>query len=224
MSEEKIVIVEGTSCAGKTTLCENLKKQGWVVLPEAIRYLEEETNKKGDEASPIPGTQEEEEYYQDQLFRVEKQKILEANELRRQGKKVVIDKSAIAIVATAKAFEKQKGFDGTFKRAYMKYCQMLQELKDKGLIECDVFLLLTADYSTICERNKTRNHVLDGIWIEQKTIANQREVLEGVTNQIVGSISGNTVKKRVLDTSNLTKMQVVEKFNGFLNDLERDEI
>ena len=72
--------------------------------------------------------------------------------------------------------------------------------------------------------NKTRNHVLDGIWIEQKTIANQREVLEGVTNQIVGSISGNTVKKRVLDTSNLTKMQVVEKFNGFLNDLERDEI
>lgn len=224
MSEEKIVIVEGTSCAGKTTLCENLKKQGWVVLPEAIRYLEEETNKKGDEASPIPGTQEEEEYYQDQLFRVEKQKILEANELRRQGKKVVIDKSAIAIVATAKAFEKQKGFDGTFKRAYMKYCQMLQELKDKGLIECDVFLLLTADYSTICERNKTRNHVLDGIWIEQKTIANQRKVLEGVTNQIVGSISGNTVKKRVLDTSNLTKMQVVEKFNGFLNDLERDEI
>lgn len=224
MSEEKIVIVEGTSCAGKTTLCENLKKQGWVVLPEAIRYLEEETNKKGDEASPIPGTQEEEEYYQDQLFRVEKQKILEANELRRQGKKVVIDKSAIAIVATAKAFEKQKGFDGTFKRAYMKYCQMLQELKDKGLIECDVFLLLTADYSTICERNKTRNHVLDGIWIEQKTIANQREVLEGVTNQIVGSISGNTVKKKVLDTSNLTKMQVVEKFNGFLNDLERDEI
>lgn len=224
MSEEKIVIVEGTSCAGKTTLCENLKKQGWVVLPEAIRYLEEETNKKGDEASPIPGTQEEEEYYQDQLFRVEKQKILEANELRRQGKKVVIDKSAIAIVATAKAFEKQKGFDGTFKRAYMKYCQMLQELKDKGLIECDVFLLLTVDYSTICERNKTRNHVLDGIWIEQKTIANQREVLEGVTNQIVGSISGNTVKKRVLDTSNLTKMQVVEKFNGFLNDLERDEI
>lgn len=58
MNEGKIVIVEGTSCVGKTTLCENLKKQGWVVLPEAIRYLERKTNKKGDEASPIPGTQE----------------------------------------------------------------------------------------------------------------------------------------------------------------------
>ena len=120
MNKGKIVIVEGTSCVGKTTLCENLKKQGWTVLPEAIRYLEKETNKKGDEASPIPGTQEEEEYYQDQLFRVEKQKILEANELRKQGKKVIIDKSAIATVATAKAFEEQKGFNGTFKRAYIQ--------------------------------------------------------------------------------------------------------
>ena len=79
MNEGKIVIVEGTSCVGKTTLCEELKKLGWIVLPEAIRYLEQETGKSGDEASPIPGSQEEEEYYQDQLFRIEKQKILEAN-------------------------------------------------------------------------------------------------------------------------------------------------
>ena len=55
-----------------------MKKLGWIVLPEAIRYLEQETGKSGDEASPIPGSQEEEEYYQDQLFRIEKQKILEA--------------------------------------------------------------------------------------------------------------------------------------------------
>ena len=132
MNEGKIVIVEGTSCVGKTTLCEELKKLGWIVLPEAIRYLEQETGKSGDEASPIPGSQEEEEYYQDQLFRIEKQKILEANKLKKQGKKVIIDKSAIATVATAKAFEEPKGFNGTFKRAYMKYCEMLQELKNEG--------------------------------------------------------------------------------------------
>lgn len=224
MSKGKIVIVEGTSCVGKTTLCENLKKQGWIVLPEAIRYLEKETKKKGDEASPIPGTQEEEEYYQDQLFRVEKQKILEANELRKQGKKVIIDKSAIAIVATAKAFEKQKGFNGTFKRAYIKYCEMLQEVNNKGLIECDVFLLLTADYNTILKRNRTRNHILEGVWLEEKTIENQRQVLEKITNQIIGSDSKNTIKKKTLDTSNLTKKQVLDEFNGLLNNLERYEL
>lgn len=224
MNEGKIVIVEGTSCVGKTTLCENLKKQGWIVLSEAIRYLEKETNKKGDEASPIPGTQEEEEYYQDQLFKVEKQKILEANELRKQGNKIIIDKSAIATVATAKAFEEQKGFNGTFKRAYIKYCEMLQELKDKGLIECDIFLLLTADYNTICNRNKTRNHVLEGVWIEEETIINQRKVLEKLTNQIVGSASQNTIKKKILDTSNLTRKQVLDEFNELLNNREKDKL
>ena len=76
MNKGKIVIIEGTSCVGKTTLCENLQKQGWNVLPEAIRYLEQETGKLGDDASPIPGSQEEEEFYQDQLFRVERQKLI----------------------------------------------------------------------------------------------------------------------------------------------------
>ena len=153
MQEGKIVIVEGTSCVGKTTLCNNLKKQGWYVMPEAIRYLENETGKLGDEASPIPGSQEEEEYYQDQLFRIEIKKIIEANKLKNEGKNVIIDKSAIGTVATAGAFEEEKGFEGTFKRAYMRYCQMLQNLKDNNLIECDIFVLLTTDYKTICERN-----------------------------------------------------------------------
>lgn len=184
MRNGKIVILEGTSCVGKTTLCESLKKQGWIVLPEAIRYLEKETGKIGDKASPIPGTEEEEYYYQDQLFRIERQKILNANELKKQGKNVVIDKSAIATVATAKAFEKQKGFEGTFKRAYLKYIQMLQELRDNGLIECDVFILLTADYDVICKRNNMRKHMLEGIWLEEETIINQRYVLEKIVADI----------------------------------------
>lgn len=223
MNKGKIVIVEGTSCVGKTTLCENLRKQGWIVLPEAIRYLEKETNKKGDEASPIPGTQEEEEYYQDQLFRVEKQKILEANKLREQGKRVIIDKSSIATVATAKAFEEQKGFNGTFQRAFVKYCQMLQSLRNDGLVECDVFLLLTADYNTICKRNKTRGHTLEGVWIDEETIAAQRQVLEKLTNQVVGTANKGPITKRILDTSNLTKEQVLQEFYGFLHDLEREK-
>jgi len=223
MNEGKIVILEGTSCVGKTTLCENLQKQGWTVLPEAIRYLEQETGKKGEEASPIPGSKEEEEYYQDQLFRIERQKLIQANNLKREGKKVVIDKSAIATVATAKAFEKLKGFDGTFKRAYMKYCELLQELTSKGMVECDVFLLLTADYKAICERNTNRNHVLDGIWIAEKTISMQRKVLEEMITEIVGSIGIKGVKKEILDTTHLSKLEVLNKFNSISNDLIIEE-
>lgn len=220
MKEGIIVIVEGTSCVGKTTLCENLEGQGWVVLPEAIRYLEQETGKIGDKASPIPGTQEEEEYYQDQLFRVEEKKIIEANNLKKQGKCVIIDKSAIATVATASAFEKQKGFDGTFRRAYNKYLEMLQRLRKEGLIECDIFLLLTADYQSICERNVTRNHMLEGIWTKEDTIKRQREVLEKIVQELVGSVSINKVEKQKLDTTQLTKASVLEKFNEMIKNIQ----
>lgn len=222
MSEGKIVILEGTSCVGKTTLCENLKKQGWVILPEAIRYLEQETGKKGDEASPIPGSQEEEEYYQDQLFRVERQKLIQANNLKKLGKKVVIDKSAISIIATAKAFEKSKGFIGTFKRSYIKYCELLQELANKGMIECDIFLLLTTEHETIRKRNLNRNHVLEGIWIDEETINIQRNVLEEITCKIIGNIGKQRIKKQILDTTYLSKKEVLSEFNVITNEMVKE--
>jgi len=213
MDNGKIVVLEGTSCTGKTTLCESLKAEGWIVLPEAIRYLEKETGKKGDEASPVPNLQAEEEYYQDELFRVELHRIQEANFLRSRGKNVVMDKSFLAVVATAKAFEEQMGFVGTFKRAYLKYCNLLQELQQNGLVECDVCILLQADYDTICKRNTLRNHVLDGVWLDANTIEAQREVLEKMVSRVVGSGGKRKVKKSILDTSDLSKEDVLEAFH-----------
>lgn len=222
MSRGKIVIIEGTSCVGKTTICNLLQNQGWVVIPEAIRYIEKETNKKGDEASPVPLTQEEEEFYQDQLFRVELQKIIEANKLSKKGIDVVIDKSAIATVATAKAFEKDKGFDGTFKRACNLYLSMLDYLDKNNLIECDLFLLLTADYETIIKRNITRNHILSGIWIEEDIINNQRTVLETMTDTYIGKSSKNEVVVEKLDTTKLNKDDVLDRFNEIISNLDNE--
>lgn len=99
---------------------------------------------------------------------------------------------------------------------------MVQELSNKGMIECDVFLLLTADFNTICD--KMRNHVLEGIWLEEKTIESQRQILERMTNYVVGSASESTIKKKVLDTSNLTRRQVLDEFNVLINNLEKDEL
>lgn len=64
---------------------------------------------------------------------------------------------------------------------------MLQELRDNGLIECDVFILLTADYDIICKRNNMRKHMLEGIGLEEETIINQRYVLEKIVADIVGN-------------------------------------
>lgn len=224
MSEGKIAIIEGTSCVGKTTLCESLERQGWIVLPEAIRYLEREKNQKQNEVETQGADSEEKEIYmQDQFFRIERQKIIEANQLKKQGKNVVIDKSFIATVATAKAFERQKGFKGTFKRAYLKYCELLQELEMNGLIECDVFLLLTSNYNTIVKRNNTRSHVLNGIWIEEETIKNQRDILEKMTKEIVGSLGSKISRKKILDTTYLSKVQVEKEFYNVIESLNKEE-
>ena len=220
MKRGKIIIIEGTSCVGKTTLCSILKKEGWKIIPEAIRYLEQETHKKGDEASPIPNAQEEEEYYQRELFRIELQKLEEANAWCNQGYNVVLDKSAIATIATAKAFEESKGFVGTYDSACNKYLQLLITLNERGLIECDGFLLLTADYDIITKRNMTRNHRLEGVWLDEKTINSQRQVLEHFANNIIGKGSANSIATKVIDTSSITPQELLQFFLKFAESIE----
>lgn len=219
MERGKIIIIEGTSCVGKTTLCSNLEKLGWIVIPEAIRYLEKETQKQGDAASPIPDKQTEEEYYQNQLFRIELQKIREANYLSNRGFNVVIDKSAIATIATAKAFEESKGFIGTFASACSKYFDMLRKLNEEKIIECDGFLLLTANFDEIKKRNMKRNHVLEGIWLEETTINSQRKVLENFTENIIGKISDSGIVTKTLDTTYISEQELLTYFLEFANSI-----
>ena len=97
---------------------------------------------------------------------------------------------------------------------------MLQELRDNGLIECDVFILLTADYDVICKRNNMRKHMLEGIWLEEETIINQRYVLEKIVAYIVRNSYINKIKKITLDTSLLSKEQVVNRFNDIIKEKE----
>ena len=45
-----------------------------------------------------------------------------------------------------------------------------------------------------------------------------------MTDEIVGGISKNTIKKKILDTSSLTKKEVLDEFNELLNNWERNEL
>ena len=50
------------------------------------------------------------------------------------------------------------------------------------------------------------------------------QVLEKITHKMLESISKGTIKKKILNTSNLTKKEVLNEFNKLLNNLERDEL
>lgn len=217
MERGKIVIIEGTSCVGKTTICNKLSETcEWVIIPEAIRYLELETNKIGDEASPIPNEQQEEEFFQRELFRIETQRIKEANELANSGKNVLMDKSFIATIATAFAFEKIKGFSGTFKKSLeLYYNDLTNFLINRNLVYYDQIFLLTAENDIILQRNKTRNHILEDIWINPELLRFQREFLE---NFVLKECNSSTV----IDTSYKNENIVEQEIKYYINNIKME--
>lgn len=175
MKKGKILIIEGVSCVGKTTICERLKKeQNYLVVPEAIRYIEKITGKKQEEALPTPTNEDDENKNQQILFDIELQKMIEANNMTRSGQNVIIDKSAIAVMGTAFAFEKIKNYNGTFDASVTLFQRLLDTLDKNGLRFCDMFILLDAEYATIKERNFTRSHILDDFWISSSLLAHQK--------------------------------------------------
>ncbi|GFZ26572.1 hypothetical protein [Lactobacillus corticis] len=57
MQRGKIILVEGISNAGKSTLCKNLAdKNDFIIIPEGIRYLERRLHEEGDDILLVPET------------------------------------------------------------------------------------------------------------------------------------------------------------------------
>lgn len=158
------------------------------------------------------------------MFRIELQKIREANYYSNLGYNVVIDKSAIATIATAKAFERAKGFVGTFSSACSKYYNMLKILNEDQIVECDGFVLLTSDFEEIVKRNITRTHVLDGIWLEKDTINSQREVLTLFVENVIGKLDDNKIVTKIIDTTHITQSELLKEFLVFTNNIETEII
>lgn len=96
---------------------------------------------------------------------------------------------------------------------------MLKQLCEDEIIECDGFLLLTANFDEIKRRNITRNHILEGIWLEERTINSQRKVLEIFTENIIGKLSDNIIVTKVLDTTYISKQELLTHFLDFANSI-----
>ena len=100
---------------------------------------------------------------------------------------------------------------------------MLRQLKEDGIVECDGFLLLTADYKEIIKRNMTRSHILEGIWLDKNTINSQRKVLEIFTKNIIGKFSDNEIITKIIDTTFLTQEETLLYFLNFANSIKTNK-
>ena len=91
--------------------------------------------------------------------------------------------------------------------------------------ECGVYCEVISRKTPIEEikkRNITRNHVLEGIWLEEETINSQREVLISFTENIIGKLSDNKIVTKIIDTTNIPKEELLSQFLSFASNINTE--
>lgn len=206
---QQIIVVEGISNCGKTTLVEKFKgRDDFIILPEAIRYLERRLNLKKEQIMHEPKTYIEELLNQELLFDIEFEKIFDANKYLNLGKNVLIDKSSFAIMATAYAFEKNKDFFGGYALSSRYFNQLIDKVYRHGLIFPNKILLLDVNFETSQLRSKNRLNKLAPLWIDKKIMDDQRKVLTKLVKEVKNHL--------YLDTSYMTIQEVYELATAFI--------
>ena len=109
---ERIIVIDGTSNVGKTTLCENIEKniQNIAIVPGASLFAK--INRERYPKIPaIPQSAEEEKENQRFFFKLELDRINEANRLAKQGKIVFMDRGVLEILSVAYSFKSINGWN-----------------------------------------------------------------------------------------------------------------
>lgn len=223
----KIIVIDGTSNAGKTTLCENIEKniQNIAIVPGASLFakLSQERYPK---IPAIPKSAEEEKENQKFFFRLELDRLIEANKLAKQGKNVFMDRGILEILSVAYSFESINGWKGIYENAMQLYGEFINQANKMGICFPNKYIWLQADCEEIARRNKFRQIergqlLSENNWIESNLINKQIEFFRKV------SIQENANKIYLIDTNNMTKQEVLKATCNLLklkeNDRERDD-
>lgn len=202
-----MLIIEGVSCTGKTTLCNALSEShGFFVAAEGIRYIERFFGKPREEIMRIPVSIEEERYNQDLLFNAERMKLEEAITAMHDGRNVVLDKSALSIMSSAYAFEKVEGMFGDLGYACRKMADLIGDIGIEAFRHTKV-ALLDLDLKSREDRRLKRGTVLDDVWLDRSITSLQHSFLARL-------ISDGLVEGRVFRSDDKDLLNQVLDFYG----------
>ena len=210
MERGKIIVLEGNSNTGKTTLAKNLEQKGFVYIPGVRQFGIE----NGLEIPDIPKNEDEEYENQIALFAIERKRMERALEIARSGKNVVLDRSYLAIIAVAHALDEKGTCMGAYANSMRVYLGFMKRLAKDGLLP-DKYLFLTAGVEELQRRNKTRSHVLSDTWMEKGMLDSQEEFFTKYRNKY-------PKKASVVETDGKSPEEITEEVLRILGINERE--
>ena len=214
----RIIVIDGTSNAGKTTLCENLEKnvQNISIVPGASLFakLNPERYQK---IPPIPKNAEEEKENQKFFFKLELDRLKKANEMAKQGKDIFMDRGVLEILSVAYSFENINGWKGIYSNARTLYEEFIKESGKRALVLPAKYIWLQADFKEVVKRNKSREiergqALSEDDWIESNLIKKQIDFFKTMMN-----LPENSDKLNLVDTNDMSKQEVLSEVCRLLN-------
>ena len=197
-------------------MCENIEKniQGIAIVPGASVFaiINRERYPK---IPAIPQSAEEEKENQKFFFRLELDRLIEANRLAKQGKTVFMDRGVLEILSVAYSFESINGWDEIYNNAQNLYEKFISYARKMEISLPDKYIWLQANYEEIKRRNKLRQQergqlLSEDDWIEANLINKQIEFFKKM------SVPENSDKICLIDTNNMTKQEVLEEVCSLL--------
>ena len=143
------------------------------------------------------------------FFRLELDRLIEANRLAKQGKNVFKDRGVLEILSVAYSFESINEWNGIYNNAQNLYEKFISYARKMEISLPDKYIWLQANYEEIKRRNKLRQQergqlLSETDWIEESLIGKQIEFFRKMC------IPENSDKVCLVDTNNMTKQEVLE--------------